>query len=120
MVVKTNDPEVKELQNNQVLTYEMCFRFHRVANAAESTLYEMFKATDKWSKLLCINCNTIDWNSLWNNSRFIDKILYLNKSTLEMFILYTSYYATIGTMLLLESSGVPYSNFQLLEFSPQI
>ena len=57
MVVKTNDPEVKELQNNQVLTYEMCFRFHRVANAAESTLYEMFKATDKWSKLLCINCN---------------------------------------------------------------
>ena len=30
------------------------------------------------------------------------------------------YYATIGTMLLLDSSGVPYSDFQLLEFSPHI
>ena len=111
MVVKTNQPELKELQNNQVLTYERCFRLPRVANSAESTLYEMFKATDKWSKLLCINCNMTDWNSLWNTSRLIDKILYLNKSTFEMFILYTSYYATVGTMLQLESSGVPYSNF---------
>ena len=36
---------------------------------------------------------------------------YTNKSAFEIFILYNSYYATIGTMLLLESSGVSYSNF---------
>ena len=39
----------------------------------ECRLYEMFKATDKWGKLLCVNYNMIDWISLWNNSRFIDK-----------------------------------------------
>ena len=30
----------KELQNNQILTYDGCFGFHRVANAKESRLYE--------------------------------------------------------------------------------
>ena len=30
----------KESQNNQILTYDGCFGFHRVANAKESRLYE--------------------------------------------------------------------------------
>ena len=55
----------------------------------------MFKATEKWSKLLCINCNMIDWNSLWNNSRFIDKILWKINQLSKY-----SYYK-IHTMLLL-------------------
>ena len=60
----------------------------------------------------------IDWNSLWNKSRFIDKILYKINQLLKY-----SYYI-IHTMLLLglclESSSMPYSNFQLFEVSPQI
>ena len=29
-----------DLQNSQILTYEGCFGFHRVANAKDSRLYE--------------------------------------------------------------------------------
>ena len=58
----------------------------------------------------------IDWNSLWNNSRFIDNILYKINQLLK----YSYFIHTINTMLLLESSGKPYSSFQLFEFSPQI
>ena len=65
----------------------------------------MFKATDKCSELLCINCNIIDWNSLWNNSRFIDKILYKINQLLKY-----SYYI-IHTMLVLESNGVAIFKF---------
>ena len=65
----------------------------------------MFKATDKCSELLCINCNKIDWNSLWNNSRFIDKILYKINQLLNY-----SYYI-IHTMPVLESNDVAIFKF---------
>ena len=32
--------------------------------------------SDKSSKLLCINIDIMDWNSLLSNSRFMDKVLY--------------------------------------------
>ena len=34
-----------ELQNNEILTYEGCFGFQRVANAKESRLYERVQHT---------------------------------------------------------------------------
>ena len=76
------------------------------SSAAECRLYEMFKPTDKWSKLLCINYNTTDWSSLWNNSRFIDKIL----CKISQLLKYSCY--IIHTMLLLASNGV--ANIQIL------
>ena len=55
----------------------------------------------------------IDWNSVWNNSKFIDKILYKINQLLKYL------YNIIHTMLLLECSGSPYRNFTLFEFSTE-
>ena len=68
----------------------------------------MFHATDKWCKLLCINYNIIDWSSLWNNSRFIDKILH----TINQLLKYSHY--IIHTTLLLESNGVVIFKFKIV------
>ena len=59
----------------------------------------------------------VDWNSLWINSRFIDKIFLKINQLIFILFKYSNY--IIHAMLLLKSSGVPYSNFQLFEFSPQ-
>ena len=48
----------------------------------------------------------IDWNFLWNNSRFIDKVLY----TINQLLKYSCY--IIHTMLLLENSGFAIFIFQ--------
>ena len=55
----------------------------------------------------------IDWNSVWNNSKFIDKILYKINQLLKYL------YNIIHTMPLLECSGSPYRNFTLFEFSTE-
>lgn len=60
----------------------------------------MFEAADKWSKILCTDCNMIDGNSLLNNSRFIVKI---NKLFVNFVVVTKISYI----MLLLGMSGVP-------------
>ena len=82
------------LWNTKHSSYESIRLFYNYVS-----LSKMFKTTDKRSKLLCINCSMIDWNSLFSNSRFIGKILFKINKHFRKFTpcnKNNSYYATIG------------------------